>query len=110
MKPVRVVLGAVPQLIEAIMRDVLSGSAAIEIVEVGDKPPHTDYDVLVLNSLEGDVGKSGYARPRPNAGIVMVASEGRTASVFKRLSEDLHLDESASLALENAILLAADRR
>lgn len=109
MTTVRVVLGAVPQLVEAIMRDVLMGAPDIEIINTPDGDLPTDYDVLVLNGLEGDGDASGYTRPRPDAGIVMVAAEGRTASVFRRISQDLCLDDAAPLALKNAILLAAGR-
>lgn len=109
MTAVRVVLGAVPQMVEAIMRDVLTGSPEIEIVNCADGQVPADYDVLVLNAVEGETDPSGYTRPRPDTGIVMVAAEGRTACVFRRTSEDLCLDESAPVALKNAILLAAGR-
>lgn len=109
MTTVRVVLGAVPQLIEAIMRDVLMGTPDIEIINAPDGDLPVDYDVLVLNALEGHGAASGYTRPRPGAGIVMVAAEGRTACVFRRISKDLCLDDAAPIALKNAILLAAGR-
>lgn len=91
------------------MRDVLRGAPEIEIVNTRNGQAPTDYDVLVLNSLEGDSDPSGYARPRPDAGIVMVAGEGRTASVFRRLGDDLCLDDAVPLALKQAIFLAAER-
>ncbi len=109
MTAVRVVLGAVPQLVEAIMRDILMGTPEIEIMDSRDGQVPADYDVLILNAVDGDADPAGYTRPRPDAGIVMVAAEGRTACVFRRISGDLCLDEAALPALKDAILLAAGR-
>ncbi|MDJ0642072.1 MAG: hypothetical protein QNJ15_04580 [Erythrobacter sp.] len=96
-------------MIDSIIRDVLRDAPNIEIISSENPGIISDYDVLVLNSLDSEPEGNGYSSPSPSSGIVMVNSGGRTATVFRKLSEDLNLEISAPIALERAILMAAEQ-
>lgn len=96
-------------MIDSIIRDVLRDAPGIEVVSQSADQKVGDYDVLVLNTLDDEPTMAGYNTQSPSAGIVMVGSEGRTATIFRRLSEELSLEKSPPIALERAIMMAAKR-
>ena len=100
-------LGAVPKMIDSIIRETLSDAQDIDVISSAASEGIEDYDVLVLNTLEGEARGKGYNSPSPSSGIVMVSREARSAIVFRRLDGDLLLEQSARIALARAIKLAA---
>lgn len=100
-------LGAVPKMIDSIINETLRGRPELEIIEADQTNADTNYDVLVLSSLEHEADDSGLHSPSPSSGIVILAADGENATVFHKPIQIADLNDKGLVALEEAIMLAA---